>query len=49
LQDHLKKAFDNEFPQPSQKRRNQRTKKVTILTDMQSCKINAENALDVDK
>ncbi|CAI6375717.1 unnamed protein product [Macrosiphum euphorbiae] len=35
LQDHLKKAFDNEFPQPPQKRRNQITKKVTILTDTQ--------------
>lgn len=49
LQEHLKKAFVSEFPTLPPKKRNQRTNKVTIPTDMQSFKMNAENALDVDR
>uniref|UniRef100_A0A2S2PBS9 THAP-type domain-containing protein n=1 Tax=Schizaphis graminum TaxID=13262 RepID=A0A2S2PBS9_SCHGA len=49
LQEHLKKAFNNDFPPPPQKRRKQITEKVTIPTDIPSYEINAGNALDIDK
>lgn len=50
MQEHLKKAFNNDFPPPSKKI--QSTKKVTIPSipiDMPSSETNTQNALDVDR
>ncbi|KAE9522602.1 hypothetical protein AGLY_017024, partial [Aphis glycines] len=50
LQEHLKKAINNDFPPPSKKI--QSIKKVTIPSipkDMPSCETNTQNALDVDR
>ncbi|XP_050056157.1 uncharacterized protein LOC126549819 [Aphis gossypii] len=50
LQEHLKKAFNNDFPPPSKKI--QSIKKITIPSipiDMPSCETNTQNALDVDR